>query len=236
MAPLTEEAVLTNFLIYPSSLPTIISLEKFRALFPKRYQAHPQVRALYRELQYIRLNQLNSVREEIEAECKDGVQLLQEVKREHAASLTSSGDGHTGADGGVTTLGPGGRIEASLDRHLFEGGQQAEATGGSEELHDRASLMADMERACAALQDEAQYLETTNARSVERIASLVAELSDLRYGKLPRTSAAGAQAGDAGDGSGLVADTIDGLRQLESLVRASRNGSSSGNTHDDAHD
>ncbi|KZZ95015.1 Kinetochore subunit NKP2 [Ascosphaera apis ARSEF 7405] len=195
MAP-SEEDILTNFLVLPSSLPTIISLEKFRELFPKRYRSHPQVRALYRELQYIRLNDLNRVRENIEHEKKRGLRQIQEAKRAYASS------------GKVSSLSVEDRIEVDIDHQLF--GQTDHSKVTAEDLHTFSSLLADMETACAALEQEIEATKTNIAQSLEKITGVVSDLSDLRYGKMSRTS---------GGSNNLVNDTVDGLKQLEKLCR-----------------
>ncbi|KAI5306854.1 hypothetical protein KEM56_006795 [Ascosphaera pollenicola] len=195
MAP-TEEAILNNFLVLPSSLPTITSLEKLRELFPKRYRSHPQVRALYRELQYIRVNDLNQVRENIEYEKKRGLRQFQEAKRAYASS------------GQVSSLTEDDKIEVNIDHQLF--GQTDHTRVTAEDLHTFSSLLQDMETACAALESEVEATKKEIAQSLEKISNVVSELSDLRYGKMSRTS---------GSSSGLVDDTVDGLKQLERICR-----------------
>ncbi|KAI5291199.1 hypothetical protein KEM54_005936 [Ascosphaera aggregata] len=195
MAP-SEEAILNNFLTLPSSLPTIITLEKFMVLFPKRYRSHPQARALYRELQYIRVNQLNQVRENIELEKKRGIRQLQEAKKAYATSAA------------VSSLSLDDKMEINIDHQLF--GHSNDTQIAAEDLHTLQSLMADMESACVALEEEIDITEKAIAESLEGISDLVSELSDLRYGKLSRTS---------GATPALVDDTIDGLKQLEKICR-----------------
>ncbi|ODH45451.1 hypothetical protein ACO22_00021 [Paracoccidioides brasiliensis] len=78
--PPSEESILTNFLLSPSPLPTIISLEKFTDLFPRRLRSHPQIRVLYRELQHIRAQDLDLVRENIDRELKKGERQREELR------------------------------------------------------------------------------------------------------------------------------------------------------------
>src|SRR3954454_23454121 len=71
MAP-TEESILSNFLLSPAPLPTVMSLQKFTELFPKRLRNHPHIRTLYRELQQVREQDMDRVNENIDNEIKQG--------------------------------------------------------------------------------------------------------------------------------------------------------------------
>lgn len=69
MAP-TEAAILHSYLILPSRLPTIISLQEFTSLFPKSQQSSPYIRSLYRDLQQQRNVIVDAVSDSIDAEVK----------------------------------------------------------------------------------------------------------------------------------------------------------------------
>lgn len=80
MAP-TESEILTNYLIQPSSLTSIITFDQFKALFPRPLQASPQVRSLFRDLQSQRNAVLDRVSSNIGAEVKRGTAMRREVVR-----------------------------------------------------------------------------------------------------------------------------------------------------------
>lgn len=80
MAP-TESTILTNFLLPPSPLPTILSLQKFTSLFPKAQRSNPQVKYLYRELQHLRALDIDEVKQNIVREVKVGEKQRREVIR-----------------------------------------------------------------------------------------------------------------------------------------------------------
>lgn len=80
MAP-SESAILNNFLLVPSQLPAIISLQEFTALFPRPQQSSPHVRALYRDLQSQRNAVVDLVASNIEAEVKRAKGLRRAVVR-----------------------------------------------------------------------------------------------------------------------------------------------------------
>ncbi|KAK8094049.1 hypothetical protein PG997_000734 [Apiospora hydei] len=71
MAP-TEATILQNYLLLPSSLPTILSLQEFTSYFPKSQRSSPQIRALYRDLQRQRNNVVEAVSSNIDSEVKQG--------------------------------------------------------------------------------------------------------------------------------------------------------------------
>lgn len=80
MAP-TEATILRNYLLLPSRLPSIISLQEFASLFPKSRQSSPQVRALYRDLQQQRNAVVDAVSASIDAEVKRAKALRRTIIR-----------------------------------------------------------------------------------------------------------------------------------------------------------
>jgi centromere-localized protein 2 len=80
MAP-TEAELLANYLIQPSTLTAITTLEQFKALFPRPLQSSPQVRSLFRDLQAQRADILDQVAENIADEAKRGLAMRREVLR-----------------------------------------------------------------------------------------------------------------------------------------------------------
>lgn len=67
MAP-TESTILSNYLLVPAQLPTIVSLDEFRSFFPPGQRSSPQVRTLYRDLQRQRSGIVDDVADNIDAE------------------------------------------------------------------------------------------------------------------------------------------------------------------------
>lgn len=80
MAP-TEAELLANYLIQPSPLTAIVTLEQFKNLFPRPLQSSPQVRSLFRDLQAQRADLLDQVAENIAHEAKRGITMRREVVR-----------------------------------------------------------------------------------------------------------------------------------------------------------
>jgi centromere-localized protein 2 len=188
MAP-SEESILSNFLLSPASLPTIITLQKFTELFPKRLQSHPQIKVLYRELQELRSQDMDLVSENISKEVKRGA-------KQRADLLEAS------KSSGVDGMNDDSHREMDLDLQFF--GQASHDP--SAEFHAFPSLLSEMERACATLEREISAAEQDATATLAELRKIVGEMSDLRYGKLNKP---GITPED------FVAETIRGLKSLE---------------------
>ena len=97
MAP-TESNVLTKFLLSPSPLPTIISLQKFTECFPKSQRTNSQIKILYRELQHIRSLDDDQVKHNIVQEVKKGERQRREVVRARNRAVWGDVDGVDGRE------------------------------------------------------------------------------------------------------------------------------------------
>jgi centromere-localized protein 2 len=188
MAP-SEESILSNFLLSPAPLPTIISLQKFTELFPKRLQSHPQVKLLYRELQEMRSQDMDLVHENIKAEVTRG--------RSQKAELRKAWES-TGVDG----ITDGQQHEMDMDLQLF--GETSNIH--QEDCHTLPSLLPEMEEACSALQREIIATENDASTTLAELRAIVSEMSDLRYGKFNKP---------AGTEADVVSEAVKGLESLE---------------------
>lgn len=186
MAP-SEETILSNFLLAPSPLHMVISLKRFTELFPRRLQSHPQVKVLYRELQQLRAQDIDLVKENVDREIRKGETQKEELRAARAAT-------------GVSGMRDSDQREMDIDVQLF--GQTS--NGATDNRHTLASFLPEMEAACASLEKEIESTETEGASILEELKATVGELSDLRYGKFNKLS------------EGEVADeAVAGLRELE---------------------
>ncbi|KAG5295045.1 hypothetical protein I7I48_11783 [Histoplasma ohiense] len=195
MAP-SEVSILANFLLSSSPLPTIISLEKFTELFPKRLRSHPQVRVLYRELQHIRSQDLDLVRENIDKEIWRGERQREALRNAKRATGVSGMDKHD-------------KLETEMDIQLFG---PAEPTISPGDMHTLASLLPEMGNACSSMEREIEAADAEAAHIFADLASTVGELSDLRYGKFNKP---------AGVATNAVEDAIAGLKELENACSPS---------------
>ena len=188
MAP-SEETILSNFLLAPAPLHMIISLQKFAELFPKRLRSHPQIKVLYRELQHLRAQDIDLVKENIAREIRKGETQKEELRAARAAPEVS---GTREND----------QREMDIDVQLF--GQTT--NGALDNRHTLASFLPEMEMACASLEEEIASVGTEAASILDELKSTVGELSDLRYGKFNKIS-------DTADD--VASEAVAGLQELE---------------------
>ncbi|KAJ5762439.1 uncharacterized protein N7511_005821 [Penicillium nucicola] len=188
MAP-TEESILSNFLLSPAPLPTVMSLQKFTELFPKRLRNHPHIRTLYRELQQVREQDMDRVNENIDTEMKQSDKQKAEL---HKACLAT----------GVEASSDNEQREVDMDLHLF--GQTQTAT--PEDYHSVASLLTAMETASAHIEQEISAIDREAAGILAQLSTTVGDMSDLRYGKLQ---------GPTGTADDMANEAIKGLQNLE---------------------
>lgn len=93
--PPAESQVLTNYLIQPSSLTSILTFEQFQALFPPSLHASDGLRSLFRDLRAQRKAVLAQVSQNIADEVTRGNVMRKEVvkARRGAAAADEDPDG-----------------------------------------------------------------------------------------------------------------------------------------------
>ncbi|KAL4887070.1 Cnl2/NKP2 family protein-domain-containing protein [Aspergillus karnatakaensis] len=165
MAP-SETSILSNFLLSAASLPTVMSLQQFTGLFPKRLRSHPHIRVLYRELQQLREQDMDIVNEHIDKEVRQGDSQKAELRK----AITE-----TGVDGAELDD----QREMNMDVQLF-----GPTSVSSEDYHSVSSLLSAMEIACAGIEHEMAGVDREATTILAELNSVVGELSDLRYGKM----------------------------------------------------
>ncbi|KAI9931319.1 hypothetical protein AWENTII_004569 [Aspergillus wentii] len=188
MAP-SEESILSNFLLSSAPLPTVISLQQFTELFPKRLRSHPHIKVLYRELQELREQDMNQVNGNIDTERQQGERQKAELRR----SIMK-----TGVDG----MSENDRREIDMDVQLFG----KSSSSSSDDYHSVSSLLAAMETACEGIEREISDVDKDASEMLSRLNANVGELSDLRYGKMQ---------GPPGTADDAVNEAIKGLNNLE---------------------
>ncbi|GAW20795.1 hypothetical protein ANO14919_103060 [Xylariales sp. No.14919] len=168
MAP-TEATILQNYLLLPSRLPSIISLQEFTSLFPKSQQSSPQVRALYRDLQQQRNAVVDAVSANIDAEIKQAKALRRTIIRTKKASEVEEQDD-----------------EIEIERALFG----PTSTTLAPKQHSLQSIIPDLDSAIADVESDLQKLEEEESTLLESIKQAAGNMSDLRYGRLSNPSLA----------------------------------------------
>lgn len=184
-----EDALLSDFLLSPASLPTAMSLQQFSELFPKRLRDHPQIKALYQELQQLREQDMAAVGANIDAESQRGDQHKAELRSE---LLRSGVDGLTSDD----------QRDINADAQLF-GDPSAESP---DNFHSVDSLLAAMDAACDTIEQEIDSVDKSASSLLSDLTATVGDLSDLRYGKMQGPAESSAEAVD---------EAKKGLKNLE---------------------
>lgn len=164
MAP-SETSILSNFLLSAASLPTVISLQQFTELFPKRLRSHPHIRVLYRELQQVREQDMDVVNENLDKEVRQGESQKAELRKSMA---------ETGVDGADMND----QREMDMDVQLFG------STTASSDHHSTTSLLMAMDTACADVERQIAAVDGEADALLSELNSTVGEMSDLRYGKM----------------------------------------------------
>ncbi|EKG11132.1 Kinetochore subunit NKP2 [Macrophomina phaseolina MS6] len=206
MAP-TESSILSNFLLPPAPLQTIITLRQFTDLFPRAHHSNPAIPKLYRELQHQRAIDTDDVKRNIAAECKRGERQVREVararRRDEAAD--SAAVGLTRSEG-VDVM-----MEADLHGH-------AGAAVGQNNDRPRKrmveTVVEDLELAERDLEDQIAEIERESDAILADLQSVVSDLSDLRHGRFNRPAAGGDELGQ---------ETVDILRQLQAVCQELEN-------------
>lgn len=162
MAP-TEEEILSNFLLLPAGLAAIVSLDQFRALFPRPVQDSPRLQSLFRDLQAQRAQRTDQVAANIGDETRGrAAALRREVLRLRREAERDEADG-----------------EIELDRALF-----GDASAARKAKHSLHSILPELQGAVGALEAEIRQLEEEEAELTAELGNTIGSLSDLRYGKL----------------------------------------------------
>ncbi|TAQ83668.1 hypothetical protein B7494_g8009 [Chlorociboria aeruginascens] len=162
MAP-TEATILSNFLLPPAPLTSIITLKAFTELFPRNQQSSPQIRLLYRDLQIQRSKLTDAIATNIEAEVKRGVAQRRAVVRGRRAGERQEQDDEADVENAL--FGPTSNLPVSR-------------------RHTLMSILPELESAVEDVEDEMRRLEEEARTLLEEVKSTVGGLSDLRYGRL----------------------------------------------------
>ncbi|TQV95058.1 hypothetical protein V2A60_009866 [Cordyceps javanica] len=159
----TEAELLTSFLLDPARLPNIMTLEQFRALFPREVRAAPPIRSLFLDLAAQRGQAVDAVAAAIELETsRGGPAIRRAVARQRREEVDWEVDG-----------------EVEMDRALFGGDSAAKKS-----KHTLGSILPELDGAAGAIEAEIAKLRQQEADLKEAIARTIGDLGDLRTGKL----------------------------------------------------
>ena len=199
----TEAQILKSYLLNPASLPTIITFEEFRDLFPASQQSHPQVRLLYRDLQFLRTVDSDLIEENIAKECRDGERQRLELYR--ALHQQPNLNQHNQHNRGQSN----GNHDVQVDEVLYG---QTGSVPKRKKRHTKESLMKEMEETIRYLEVDALVAKRKADKLLGQMRQSVGKLGDVRSNKLARASAVD---------SNVQAEVVKGLKDLENALNAS---------------
>jgi centromere-localized protein 2 len=191
MAP-SESEVLTNYLLQPSKLTSIITFPQFQALFPAAVADKPALRTLFHDIRLQRDAILGEVAANIEAEVIRGNVMRKEVLRVRRGAVSAAVedvDGEIELERAVcfTLLNCFSLCCQALARRFVADFACAQLfskdSGAKKAKHTLSSIVTEIDGATGALETEIRKLQDEEAQLSESIRQTIGALSDLRYGK-----------------------------------------------------
>lgn len=194
----TEEEMLTAYLLNPASFPTIITFDEFQDLFPINQQAHPQVRLLYRDLQFLRTVDTDLIEENIAKECRNGERQRREMYRALHHELYPKQQSRGEINGAK---------EVQVDDVMYG---QSGSVPKRKKQHTKASLFKEMEETIRYLEVDAVVARREADKLLGQIRETVAHLGNSR------TATSSSANGD------IEADVVKSLQGLEAAINGNR--------------
>jgi centromere-localized protein 2 len=195
----TEAQILKSYLLNPASFPTIITFAEFQDLFLPSQQSHPQVKLLYRDLQFLRTVDTDLIEENIAKECRDGERQRREMYRTLHLHPQSGQKNRSQLNG---------EKDVQVDDVLYG---QTGSVPKRKKGHTKESLFKEMEETIRYLEVDGLVARREADKLLAQMRETVGSLSDLRYGKFARTS---------GAENGLEAEVVNSLKSLEAAINA----------------
>ncbi|OAA63068.1 Kinetochore subunit NKP2 [Cordyceps fumosorosea ARSEF 2679] len=162
-APPTEAELLSSYLLDPARLPNIMTLDQFRALFPRDVRSAAPIRSLFLDLAAQRGQAVDAVAAAIELEARrGGPAIRREVARQRREELDWEVDG-----------------EVEMDRALFGSDSAAKKA-----KHTLGSILPELDGAAGAVEAEIAKLRQQEADLEGAIARIIADLDDVRTDNL----------------------------------------------------
>jgi centromere-localized protein 2 len=192
-----EAQILKSYLLNPASLPTIITLEEFRELFPANQQSHPEIKLLYRDLQFLRTVDTDLVEDNIFKECRDGERQRRELQQAfyQQPRLREQTQAQMQADKDV-----------QADQVLYgQTGSVAKRKKG----HSKESLVKEMEDTIRYLEVDALVAKREADKLLGQLRETIGKLRGLRHSNLASIS---------GTDSATKEETVKSLETLEQAL------------------
>ncbi|KAL5113441.1 hypothetical protein ACEQ8H_008685 [Pleosporales sp. CAS-2024a] len=160
--PPQEAQLLSDLLVAPAALRDFMTLRQFTDMFSKAQRANPAVQDLYRELQRLREQDIESVRRAI----ADEVARSKRLRREYASQKRQME----------------GAAVAGLDPHALRLEEEL-SHQARRKPHTLASVHASIQEACQSLESQIADIQDETDRALAEVQDVVGALSDLRHGR-----------------------------------------------------
>ncbi|KAI9888664.1 MAG: hypothetical protein M1814_006561 [Vezdaea aestivalis] len=188
-----EYSRLSAFLLPPASLPAISTLDEFTELFPSAYRKNAEIPHFYRQLQHQRALVTDQVKENIAAEAKKGLKQTREMTKTRRR-----------AERGQTIRTEDDAKELRTEVEMFGPGSNLPTA----KPHTLRSIIPELESACEDVTMEIEEMDADIQSLLQDIQATVGALSDLKYGKLGRTSSSS---------DTVRTETIESLKELQGV-------------------
>lgn len=210
---ITESSILQTYLLTPSSLPTILPFSTFTTLAPANSRNNPQLKTLYRDLQFHRTVTTDTLRSNISRECRRSIGLQAALSRSIRAEQGSRKRRREQSESDDEI--DRGTLDEHIDETLYPAANAGLASASTQSrYHDMESLLEAMEKAVEELEDEIGDLDRRAAKTLEELDENVGALSDLRYGKFARVS----------EDHGVEESVVEGLKGFVNAAQAGDGG------------
>ncbi|KAF2708452.1 hypothetical protein K504DRAFT_382112 [Pleomassaria siparia CBS 279.74] len=180
-----EITLLNNFLLAPAALRDFMTLQQFTEIFPPAQRSSPAVRELYAEINSLRQEDMDHVRQNIQAEVKRSKQL----RREYAHERRLRDDTNV----------------AGLDLVALKMEEELSGEARRKIPHTPQTIYSAIEEACDNVEAEVVEMEEEIRRALEQVQDTVGDLSELRHGQFKQSA----------NGEHIGEEVLATLRRLE---------------------
>ncbi|KIX06367.1 uncharacterized protein Z518_04343 [Rhinocladiella mackenziei CBS 650.93] len=249
--PPSELQILHSYLLQPSPLSCILPWPAFQVLAPTSTRQNPNLRRLYRDLEFRRDITIDDVRRRIDDECRQSAVLVgrlgKAVRREEGLKTERKrkrGTDYEDDDDDVNTSDDDddydndeaeAQREIKLDTHLHGQAGNTLSTKIRSTNHTSSSLLSAMQIATSDLESDITSLEAEIESIHRECEERVGALSDLRYGRFAGRSSSdlGSSTGAEGLGhgnrnsdaeNGVESEVVRALEELRDKLNGGREG------------
>ncbi|KAF2658366.1 hypothetical protein K491DRAFT_713541 [Lophiostoma macrostomum CBS 122681] len=182
----TQEAkLLSDFLLAPAALRDVLTLKEFTDIFPKAYRTQPAVKDLYQELQRLRQEDIETVRQNVVDEVKKSKRLRREIAQSRELHDRSA--------------------VAGLDPVALQMEEELSGNQSRRKAHTLQTIHPAIEDACESIENQLVDMEREIQSALSEVQDAVGELSDLRYGSFSKPAT----------GEDISEEVIATLKRLE---------------------